>query len=188
MCYIITDGERYINSTGGQHVVSNLNQATKFKMDKANNVLQCIPKILKKYNWKIEYASVENKIIVSIPQVKEIGYNLLDKVNDLETFVKDIQERNLYLQAKLHTVELEIVDIEHAAEFYNLNAAQGYKLYKILHDRQNSRREIKDEMEKIQYILNGTMKGALNNNISKSINGLNNRQYTPRVLKELFNV
>ena len=188
MCYVITDGKNYINSNGGQHVVSNINQATKFKMDKANNLIKCLPKILLKYNWKIEYANVENKEIQTIIKPKEITYSIVDKVNEIESFVKDIQERQLYLQSKLHITELEIVDIEHAAEFYTLNAAQGYKLYKMLHDRQNIRRDIKNEMEQIKYILNGSMRSALMNNISNSVNGLDTRQYTPRVLKELFNV
>lgn len=188
MCYVITDGEHYINSQGGQHMVNNINQATKLKLDKANCVLKAIPKTLKKYNWKIEYANVENKKIQSVVEPKEIEYDLIDKVIEIESFAKDLQARNLYLQSKLSLVELEIVDIEHAAEFYNLNASQGYKIYKMLHDRQKVRREIKNEMEQIKYILNGSMRSALTNNISKSINGLDTRQYTPRVLNELFNV
>lgn len=189
MCYVITDGKNYISSDGGQHAVSNIHQATKFKMDKANNVLKCLPKILRKYNWKIEYATVENNKAHSIVQPKEISYSIIDKVNEMEQFAKDMRERQLYLQSQLHNVELEIVDIEHAAEFYNLNAAQGYKLYKMLHDRRNSRREIKNEMEQINLIFkHGSMMSALNNNISCSLNGLETRQYTPRVLKELFNV
>jgi hypothetical protein len=58
----------------------------------------------------------------------------------------------------------------------------------MLHDRQNSRRNIKDEIEQINLIFkHGSMMSALNNNISRSINGLDSRQYTPRVLQELFN-
>lgn len=188
MCYIITDGQYYINSSGGHHVVNNMNQATKMKREKAVNVLKCLPKILRKYSWEVRYANLEYGEIIGIPEVKEIDYSIYDKVVEIENFAKDIKLRYLYLKSKLHEVELEIVDIEHAAEFYNLNASQGYKIYKMLHDSRNERRKIKDEMLKIEYIMDGTMKTALNNKMSQSILGLDNRQYTPRVLKELFNV
>jgi hypothetical protein len=189
MCYIITDGEHYINTTGGYNIVNYINQATQFKKDKANNVKDHMPKKFKIYNWKIEYAQVKNDTIQQVVEPKEINYSIPEKIGEIEQFAKDMHERQLYLQSKLHNVELEIVDIEHAAEFYNLNASQGYKIYKMLHDRQNERREIKNEMTQIDLIFkHGSMMSALNNNISHTISGLDNRQYTPRVLKELFNI
>ena len=189
MCYVITDGEHYLQSTTkvGQQVVNSLNQATCFTLDKANNVMKNIRTILRKYDWKIEYTT-SNQGEVEITKVKNVEYNLIDRVNEIELFAREIQERNLYLITQLHEVDLEIVDIEHAAEFYTLNASQGYKIYKMLHDARNVRRDIKNEIEKIQYILNGSMKSALSKNISRSIEGINNRQYTPRVLKELFGI
>lgn len=189
MCHIITDGSHYINATGGVHMVNDIKQATKFKLQKANNVLKySIHPAIKGYNWRIEYAQVQNNQVKAIATEKEIEYDIVEKVTEIENFVKDLQERQLYLQRLQSEIELEIVDIEHATEFYNLNAAQGYKIYKMLHDRQNRRRDVKNEMEKIKYILNGSMRSMLLGNITKSINGLDERQYTPRVLKELFNV
>lgn len=188
MCYVITDGRFFINSSGGQHVVNNLNQATKMKREKAENVFKSMPKTLRNYNWSIEYAEVEGGEIKYIPQEKQIDYDLLEKVLELESFAKDLRERSQYLKARLHVVELEIIDIRHAARFYVLNAAQGYKIYKLLHETENERANIKDEMEKIKYILSSSMNCALYNKVSKSIIGLDNRQYTPRILKELFNV
>jgi hypothetical protein len=177
MCYIITDGENYINTTGGVKSVHDISKATAMQFDKANNVLKTIPKPLQKFNWIVE------KVVESIEPV----YNIDQKVEEFEVFIKDLHERNKYLNLQLSIVDKEIVDIEHAAEFYTLNASQGYKLYKMLHDAKVRRREIKDEMEKIKYIMSSNMKSALYNNISCSIKGLKNRQYTPRVLQELFN-
>lgn len=180
MCYVITDGEHYINSTGGQHIVNSINQATKIiTQEKANNVLKSLPKILNKYEWEI-------KTIEDVVKPKEIDYDFMDKISEIESFAKDLNERKIYLQAKLQRVEMEIVDIEHAMEFYTLNAAQGYKIYKMYHDTKVERREVKDELQKIEYILTSNMQNALNNRISKSIIEVDNKQYTPRVLKELF--
>ena len=80
------------------------------------------------------------------------------------------------------------VDIEHAAEFYNLNASQGYKLYKLLHDSRIKRRELKDELEKINLSLGTSIRSANMENLERSIIGLEHRQYTPRINKELFGV
>lgn len=104
------------------------------------------------------------------------------------TFTKELEERKLYLDEQLSKIDLEIVDIEHAAEFYNLNACQGYKLYKLLHDRRVKRREIKDELQKISLILGTSIKSSNIDNLERSILGLNNRIYTPRINKELFGV
>ena len=49
--------------------------------------------------------------------------------------------------------ELEIEDIEHAAEFYNLDASHGYQLYKLLHDARVRRRKCKNAIAWIDFIL-----------------------------------
>lgn len=186
MCHVITDGIRFINSSGGQHIVEKASQATQFTIDKAENVIKSLPKILQKYSWKItEAESIHGKAIL---QSKDFDYNLLDEVTKLESFAKDLQERKLYLESQLGKVNMEIVDIEHAAEFYTLNAAQGYKIYKMLHDTRNTRRALKNELETIQYILKSDMSKAFNSDISRHIQTLDTRSYTPRVLTELFNI
>jgi hypothetical protein len=139
---------------------------------------------MQKYEWRItEVESIRGKAIL---QPKDFDYNLLDEVTKLETFAKDLKERKLYLESQLGKINMEIVDIEHAAEFYNLNAAQGYKIYKMLHNARKTRRELKNELETIQYILKSDMNKAFNSDISRHIQTLDTRQYTPRVLTELF--
>lgn len=88
----------------------------------------------------------------------------------------------------VHNIDLEIVDIEHAAEFYTLNASQGYKLYKMLHDTRIQRRSYKDELEKINLSLGTSIRSANMENLEKSIVGMEHRKYEPRVNKELFGV
>ena len=80
------------------------------------------------------------------------------------------------------------MDIEHAAEFYNLNASQGYKLYKLLHDARNRRREYKNELEKINLSLGTSIRSINMENLQRSILGLDGKQYAPRINKELFRV
>ena len=44
-------------------------------------------------------------------------------------------------------------DIEHAAEFYNLDASHGYQRYKMLHNARVRRRKYKNAITRIDYIL-----------------------------------
>lgn len=63
-----------------------------------------------------------------------------------------------------------------------------HKLYKLLHDARNRRREYKDELEEINLSLGTSIRSANMENLERSILGLDNRQYAPRINKELFGV
>lgn len=101
--------------------------------------------------------------------------------------MQDIGKKRDTLTYELSKVDAEIEDILHAAEFYNLNACEGYKLYKMLRDARIKRRKLKDYIEVVGYIERATGKDFANNVGSKSILGKETREYTPRVLNELFN-
>jgi hypothetical protein len=58
----------------------------------------------------------------------------------------------------------------------------------MLHDARIERRKCKDGLAKISYVLDGNFQDCLQDKMSKRIEGLNHREYEPRVLKELFNV
>ena len=193
MPYILCNNDNYLVQTtaSGFSITNNIEEASKWdKMNNANNVCKNISrnKKLKKYHLEVKYISQENKIINPPAKPIELEFNILDKVKEISEFTKQIEERRLYLLEMIHTVELEIVDIEHAAEFYNLSASQGYKLYRLLHDARVKRREYKDELEKINLSLGTSIRSANMENLERCILGLDNRQYTPRINKELFGV
>lgn len=137
---------------------------------------------------EVKYVSQENKVLNPVAKPIELEYDILNKVKEISTFTKEIEERRLYLMEMVHNIDLEIVDIEHAAEFYILNASQGYKLYKMLHDTRIQRRSYKDELEKINLSLGTSIRSANMENLEKSIVGMEHRKYEPRVNKELFGV
>lgn len=85
-------------------------------------------------------------------------------------------------------MEQEICDIDHYIEFFNLDAAKGYKAYKMLQNRRIERHKIKDEMFRVTVMLESDSNSFANNETVKKIGGLENRFYQPRVLKELFEV
>lgn len=192
IAYIICNNDNYINRDKKNHfnIVSSMYKATKWNdITKANNVCKNnIKKLVQTYGLEVKYVSQENKVLNPVAKPIELGYDILDKIKEISTFTKEIEDRRLYLMEMVHNIDLEIVDIEHAAEFYTLNASQGYKLYKMLHDTRIQRRSYKDELEKINLSLGTSIRSANMENLEKSIVGMEHRKYEPRVNKELFGV
>lgn len=192
MAYIICNNDNYINRDNRNHfsIVSSIDKATKWNdITKVYNICKNnIKKLVQTYGLKVKYVSQENKVLNPVAKPIELGYDILDKVKEISTFTKEIEERRLYLMEMVHNIDLEIVDIEHAAEFYTLNASQGYKLYKMLHDARIQRRSYKDELEKINLSLGTSIRSTNMENLEKSIVGMEHRKYEPRVNKELFGV
>lgn len=193
MQYIITDGKLYISAKGGIHTEQGLKDATKFELDKANNVLNSIPKFLRRSEWKVEpfidenVEKVNKQIDKSMEEYKGLTDNIFDKMMDVETYVTNLKKYLVVLDAELDRIRLEIIDIEHAAEFFDLDLYKGWKLYKMLQDARKRRRKFKDEKAKIEYILRSNFVDCTNSAITNYIKSLDDRQYSPRVLQELFN-
>lgn len=130
---------------------------------------------------------IEHKQTVDIfTDCESPKYDINDNVSDIFSFVSYLESRMSYLSSRLSILDKTITDIEHACEFYKLNVVQGYKLYKLMHENMNIRRQVKDEISKIQYIENSKLSVQSLNNLIKSIKGLDNRKYEPRVLEEIF--
>lgn len=105
----------------------------------------------------------------------------------LETICKNLKKRRDYLNSELSIADKKITDIEHYIEFYNLSASQGYKAAKLLKDCLEERRNIKNELGQIVSISGMNIGFIGNGNMQKSLDKINNKQYVPRVLTELFN-
>ena len=127
MPYIICNNDNYLyrDNKNRFSIVHIMENATKWSdAQKAENVCKINAKELtQKYGLEVKYVSQENKVINPPAKPIELEYDILDKVKEISEFTKQIEERKLYLMEMIHTVDLEIVDIEHAAEFYNLNAS-----------------------------------------------------------------
>lgn len=115
--------------------------------------------------------------------------DLDSKITELKNIQEDINTYFSELNNELSIVDKEIVDIEHYIEFYNFSASQGYNAYKMLQERFIKRREIKNKLDKCNLIWHGNVGDFADNKpIIKKINGLKNKKYNPRILKELFQV
>lgn len=186
--YLITDGKRYIGCDEELKeyiIVFSFKKALKLKFKQINIIYgELEESLLKDAEWKIiSTIEVKNDLsdaIIEIDVDKMMGY--------LEQNFEWLVKRKKHLELELLEIEREITDIYHAMEFYNLDAAKGYKIYKMMQERLIRRRQNKDETLKIDYILTGGIKGLTSKQTRKHFEAMENRQYKPRALKELFGV
>lgn len=96
-------------------------------------------------------------------------------------------KRGNELIQELREVEFKIIDVEHYIEFNNLNAREGYKIYKKLNELFCRRRDLKFE-QKIVNAINKNHKASESiSDIISTIKECKNDTYKPRILSDLFN-
>ena len=197
--YVITDGNRWImKNRNGKYVPTtcealadiygnkeansvynnNLSKALKscFRVQKYDKP----PELIKQMTHEETQEKTEKMSIA-----ENIQY-WIEKVNGLNGLASEALQRKDKLVDQLSTVDKEICDILHYIEFCNLNAAQGYKAYKMIKERRIRRRSIKNELQVLDTILGKKISETATDEIEKVISGMDNRKYEPRVMRELF--
>ena len=110
----------------------------------------------------------------------------MDRAADLKRQYENLIQRKKDLSEELRQVSAELCDLEHYIEFTSLNAAKGYRIYRRLRDCLIRRRKIKDELMCITIFLKAEPHNILNGNLYRQFSGLKTREYSPRVLEDLF--
>lgn len=197
--YVITDGSRWITKNrNGKYVPTTCEAlADTFGNKEANSVYNNnLSKALKSC-FRVMKVDKPPELVKQITQEKvnentetpsnseNIQY-WIDKVSDLNGLASEALHRKDDLLSQLSKVDQELSDIDHYIEFVNLNAAQGYKAYKMIKDRRIIRRSIKNELEVLNIILGKKISETATDEIQKAISGMDKRTYEPRVLNELF--
>lgn len=206
--YYVTDtyGTYYTINASNRLVPTNeKEQASKFTLGKANSVIQTMIKPMQRYQYiirEVESEKTETTVqenSVQYMDVKEedcfetmFDMTDMDWINYIQTliiFCSDLKQYRVNLNYLLSQVDKEICDIMHYIEFNNLDAANGYKMYKMLKDCRLRRRKIKDDLEKINMIIPALADKELKEKLKTCLSqmkGLEHRKYAPRVLSELF--
>ena len=197
--YVITDGTRWImRDRKGKYVPTSCEVlADVYSNKQANSIFQnslskalksCfhLQKIDKPPELVKQITQEEVKENTETPSRSENIQYWVDKVSDLNGLASEALHRKDILLNQLSKVDQELSDINHYIEFCNLNAAQGYKAYKMIKDRRIIRRSIKNELDVLNIILSKKISETATDEIHKAITGMDNRKYEPRVLNELF--
>lgn len=107
-------------------------------------------------------------------------------VNSVQNSFAKLLEYKSDLIAELNRINEELCDCVHACEFYKLDAAKGYKIYKMIRERRVRRRFLKDELAKISCVLEMPHLELISGKLQEKFRSIENQHYEPRVLKELF--
>ena len=198
--YVITDGTRWImRDRHGRYVPTSCEAlADVFFNKQATGIFQSnLSKALKSV-FRVQKIDEPPKLIKQISQetvqentekvsTAENVQRWIDKIEGLNGLATEALHRKDELVQQLSKVDQELSDVNHYIEFCNLNAAQGYKAYKMIKDRRIKRRSIKNELQVVDIILSKKICETATDEIQKAIAGMDQRTYEPRVLNELFN-
>lgn len=203
--FILTDGNKFVNCDldGNFKQVNHQSLADVYVSQKtATNIL--LNSIPKKWSRKYYVAEVIDGKVVKCcsprpskavqPKADQVFYfndNSFDnkwcqgfeKMDGLfESATKRINE----LSQELSDIECKIIDLEHYIEFYNLNARDGYKIYRCLKKLFQKRRCLKNEQKIVSTINKNLSASEPINNIISTIKSCQNCGYKPRTLSQLF--
>lgn len=109
-----------------------------------------------------------------------------EEADRFHEFIQRSCGRKQAIYAKQLAAEDRIMDIEHAMEFYRLDARRGYQLYKLMHEARQERRRCKNALMMIDTLERATLDDFRSGKFSRCVAGIANRKYTPRALPELF--
>lgn len=110
----------------------------------------------------------------------------LEAIGSFREFIQTIQTARPKLEEQQIHAEMEIEDLLHASEFYDLAKDQGYDIYQRLREARIRRRNCKNAVAWIDFVLEANPAEFLRHDPSPRISGSQHRQYRPRALPELF--
>ena len=116
----------------------------------------------------------------------ELVSGWVERADSLKRQYEALIQRKKDLAEELRKVSAELCDLEHYIEFTSLNAVKGYRIYRRLRECLIRRRKIKDELMCITIFMKAEPHNILNGNLTRQFSGLQTREYSPRVLQELF--
>lgn len=174
------------DSFNGYTLTTDIEKACVFdKKSKIENIMKSsLPKHLRGRQYESCEIEVEDKKLnfcpVDFDETTEMIASLSEQFNALQGNIDIWNEQ-------LSQVDKKRTDLEHYMEFNSFSACEGYYLAKAMQDCMRERRKIKNQLEFTQILKNSSYKQIAQGKTLSSIKNLENKSYTPRVLKDLFN-
>lgn len=167
-----------------------------FEQSKAKNILDNLPKTLKKLKFKIEIVPdiQQNKKIIGendnrreeyVPSENIIRW--IDKFGKCGDTLSEAEDREKQLLIDLKNNDKELIDILHIIEIEkSKDMYSGWQLYKFIKNNRIERRNMKDELLIVENVLEQIKNISCfhREKIQKAINGLFTRKYTFRIIEE----
>lgn len=193
-CVIKNNKNVYIRlNSNGTPVSCNKHDASVFEYNKAKNILNSLPRTLKKFHFHISYISekINNTDNQSIVIHKEFLDNTdnehitrwVDKFGICQDIIDEAKNRLEELGKLLSNVDKEISNELHLIELEkDKNAYEGYLFYKTIRDVLRKRRKLKDEQLVLYAIIKMNFRNFDSEIIKKTVDGLAKRKFTMRVI------
>lgn len=122
---------------------------------------------------------------VPVAESSEMIHDFLECAMSFGKMLSEVSGLVAQKQLDLEMVHRQLIDLDHVAEFYSLNASDGYRLNKTRKEFLQKRRVIKNELVVLELVSNCFSSGATPSTINRFINcvlGLDRRSYTTRVM------
>lgn len=184
----------YIGKAGNDKYMNVKNEDEAFKFDSCVSASRVAKNCLGKsfdYNNYLPIMCgtkevIKNGVVNKNYLKSEYLNDIQDKIYSAISFINDAYMEESSLQTRLKEVDKKIIDVEHYIEFSNLNAADGYKIYKIIKKLRVERREIKDKLAVIDSMKQNNICSEGLCKVFGVVNGLDERVYCPRTADNIF--
>lgn len=199
MDYVIKNHKNlYIRlNKNGTPVTCAEHEKTLFEYSKAKNILDGLPKTLRRLSFKVEaIPDIKPKEILNGNTQKKViegsSYIVSDQIKQwIEKFgicddiLKEAQKRKDELNKALSEIDKEFVNIIHEIEFDGkVNLYGGWQERNKVKENREKRRHIKNEMLVLSSVLKMDFRNLDRNTIDKVVTGLTKRKFTYRVVEE----
>lgn len=179
-------------SKNGKPETCNERDRGEFEYSKARNIVDNLPKTLKKMNFKVvpipDIKIKKEEIIIKNETHELLGdvTRWVEKFGSCEDVFREAKDRYELLKEKIHLVDNDIINILHKIELEApKDMYHGWLLYKKLREDRTKRREMKDELLIISNVLKQIDPSCVSRiNTQKAIDGLFERKYTFRIVED----
>ena len=171
-----------------------------FEESKARNIVNSLPKTLKRLNFKVDPlpdipAQINKEVINVIKQnviesnnyeVSENVSRWIDRFGNCYDVLKDAEQILKTLVTELENYDKELLDILHTIELEPpKDLYSGWKIYKTIRENRKNRRITKDETLIINNVLEKINPECLKRDrVKKAVEGLIGRKYRFRFIEE----
>lgn len=181
----------------GKAITCSEKEKTVFEYSKAKNILNCLPKTLKKLRFKVEAIpeiihstalTEENKasnVLINDGYVPASNVSRwIEKFGICDDIIQEAKIRKNELLELLSNSDRELSNELHKIELEkNKNACEGFLAYKRIKSILTKRREVKDELMIISNVIKMDFRCLDSDNVKKAVEGLANRKFTLRIVE-----
>lgn len=197
MDYIIKNFKNvYIRlNKNGAPVTCTENDKTIFEYSKAKNILDSLPKTLKRLNFivlPISEISIGKDMTTKKKTIQSTNYvipetiqNWVEKFGICDDILKEAIQRKEELYKLLSDVDKEFTNIVHEIEFEDaVDLYSGWKERNRVKENREKRRKIKDELLVLSSVVKMDFRNIDRETIEKVVAGLAKRKFTYRIIED----